>query len=226
MKKDRHISSYLAATIALAAFLVYLPALQNDFVYWDDNLYIFENANIRSLDAAFFRWAFFGFHVSNWHPLTWISHAVDYALWGLNPLGHHLTSIILHAVNTALVILLAVKLLETARERSTRNGAASFLNDRTVLIAAGVTGLLFGIHPVHVESVAWVSERKDLLCALFFLLSIMEYTKYLVSWNSGTRSQEPEGSRGDETGRRNLQSETSITQFGDGERNTGRRLAQ
>jgi len=170
---------YLAASIALITFIVYLPALHNEFVYWDDNLYIFENPNIRSLDAGFFRWAFLEFHVSNWHPLTWISHALDYALWGLNPLGHHLTNIILHAVNTALVVLLALKLLEFVRERSARNGAASFLNNRTILIAAGATGLLFGIHPVHVESVAWVSERKDLLCALFFLMSVISYANYV-----------------------------------------------
>jgi energy-converting hydrogenase Eha subunit A len=175
METNRNVTYYVAASAAFLTFLVYLPALRNQFVYWDDNLYVFENPNIRSLDAGFFRWAFFGFHVSNWHPLTWISHAVDYALWGLNPLGHHLTNIVLHAINTALVVMLALKLLEFVRERSARKGSGSFLNNRTFLIAAGTTGLLFGIHPVHVESVAWVAERKDLLCALFFLLSVLAY---------------------------------------------------
>jgi tetratricopeptide (TPR) repeat protein len=179
VQKTNNVKYYLASAVALVAFLVYLSALRNDFVYWDDNLYIFDNPYIRSLDAVFFRWAFLGFHVSNWHPLTWISHAVDYAIWGLNPLGHHLTNIILHAANTALVVMLAMKLLEVARWRSVKNGPSSFLNDRTVLIAAGVTGLLFGIHPLHVESVAWVSERKDLLCALFYLMSIIAYTSYV-----------------------------------------------
>ncbi len=155
--------------------------------------YIVENPEIRSFDAAFFRWAFLGFHIGNWHPLTWLSHGVDYALWGLNPLGHHLTNILLHAVNTALVVVLALKLLEFVRERSTRNGTASFLNNRTMLIAAGTTGLLFGIHPVHVESVAWVAERKDLLCALFFLLSIMSYVKYAKDQGSGAGGQGSEG---------------------------------
>ncbi len=173
--------------------MVYLPALRNEFVYWDDNLYIFENPNIRSFDAGFFRWAFLGFHVGNWHPLTWISHALDYALWGLNPLGHHLTNIVLHAVNTALVVMLALKLLEFVRERSAQKGTGSFLNNRTILIAAGTTGLLFGIHPVHVESVAWVSERKDLLCALFYLLSIISYVRYARDKGSGVRGQGAEG---------------------------------
>jgi len=113
---------------------------------------------------------------------------------GLDPLGHHLTSIILHAINTALVVVLALKLLAIVRERASPDASPSFLNDRTTLIAAGVTGLLFGIHPVHVESVAWVSERKDLLCALFFLLSIMAYVKYAGSQRSGVRSQKAEES--------------------------------
>ncbi len=167
----------IAASVALLTFIIYLPALRNEFVNWDDGPYVFANFHIRSLDGNFFNWAFWGFHVYNWHPLTWISHALDYALWGLNPLGHHLTSIILHALNTALVTLLAVRLFEIARERTQQSTSAPFWNDRTILIAAGVTGLLFGIHPVHVESVAWVSERKDLLCALFFLLSVLAHIK-------------------------------------------------
>jgi tetratricopeptide (TPR) repeat protein len=169
---------YLAAAVALLTLLVYLRALRNQFVNWDDDRYIFENLHIRSIGMEFFRWAFFDFHASNWHPLTWISHALDYALWGLNPLGHHLTSIILHAVNTALVVLLAERLFKIASISEAENGPPAFLSDRTVLIAAGITALLFGLHPVHVESVAWIMERKDLLCALFFLLSIMAYLSY------------------------------------------------
>ncbi len=175
MKKN--ITYYLAGSVALATFLVYLPALNNEFVNWDDSSYILENVHIRSLNAAFFKWAFFDFYASNWHPLTWISHALDYALWGLNPLGHHLTNIIFHAVNTFLVVLLIRRLLDASKERTTGSGHPAFLNERTMLIAAGATGLLFGLHPVHVESVAWVAERKDLLCALFFMLSIMMYVQ-------------------------------------------------
>lgn len=177
IKRDQTIGYYLAASAALLTLIIYLPALHNDFVNWDDDIYVYDNPQIRSLDAAFFRWAILGFHVSNWHPLTWVSHALDYAIWGMNPLGHHLTNIILHAVNTALVLLLTLKLFEITRERFTQNVSAPRMNDRTILIAAGATGLLFGIHPLHVESVAWVSERKDLLCALFFLLSIMAYVQ-------------------------------------------------
>ena len=191
MQKKPKAQYRLAVVVALVSCLVYLPALRNEFVYWDDNLYIFENPYIRSLDAAFFRWAFFGFHICNWHPLTWVSHALDYAVWGMNPLGHHLTNIMLHAVNTALVVLLVLQLIEVVGERSGQSGRAAFLNGRGALIAAGVTGLLFGIHPVHVESVAWVSERKDLLCALFFLASLILYAHYA----GGVRGQAPAGIR-------------------------------
>jgi hypothetical protein len=165
----------LAGAVALTTLLVYLAALRNDFVNWDDGAYVFENPHIRSLNPAFFKWAFFDFYSYNWHPLTWLSHALDYTLWGLNPLGHHLTNIVLHAINAFLVVFLVIRLLEAWKKRTVRNGP-SFLSDRGVLIAAATTGLLFGLHPVHVESVAWVAERKDLLCALFYLLSIMAYT--------------------------------------------------
>jgi protein O-mannosyl-transferase len=174
----------LAASVALVTFLVYLPALQNGLIELDDAAYIRDNPHIRSFNGDLFRWAFFQFYAANWHPLTWLSHAVDYAFWGLNPLGHHLTNIILHAANTALVVVLVMKLLEVVRAGTMQNTAASFLNERMLLITAGVTGLLFGIHPVHVESVAWVAERKDLLCASFFLLSIIQYGSYRYEVNN------------------------------------------
>ncbi len=174
----RRVPYYLAAFVSLITFAVYLPALRNDFVNWDDGPYVFDNLHIRSLNVAFFKWAFSSFYAGNWHPLTWISHALDYAVWGLNPMGHHLTNIMLHSVNTFLVVLLCVRLMEIWKERWIPRGVSTFLNERRMMIAAGAAGLLFGLHPLHVESVAWVSERKDLLCGLFFLLSIMAYVSY------------------------------------------------
>jgi protein O-mannosyl-transferase len=176
--KRRNDLYYLAGLTALTTLLVYLPALRNDFVELDDAVYVLDNPFIRSFDGTMLRWAFFHFFAANWHPLAWISHALDYAVWGLDPLGHHLTNIILHAVNTFVVVLLAARLLSALDEKSTDAGSPALSKDRMILIAAGLTGLLFGLHPVHVESVAWVAERKDLLCALFFLLSILWYTKY------------------------------------------------
>ncbi len=189
MKKTEASKYYLAAAVSIVTFAVYLSALQNEFIVWDDDLYVYENFHIRSLNPAFFRWAFFDFHASNWHPLTWISHALDYAVWGLNPMGHHLTNNILHSVSAFVVVFLIIRLLDVVKVRTIQSGQSGFLDDRTIMITAGVTGFLFGLHPVHVESVAWVSERKDLLCALFFLLSIMAYTKYAGSQGAGVRGQ-------------------------------------
>jgi tetratricopeptide (TPR) repeat protein len=178
MKRRGSTSYALAGMVAVITFLVYLPALRNAFVgVWDDNAYVADNIHIRSFDQTFLRWAFSTMQMGNWNPLTWISHAIDYAIWGLNPAGHHLTSIVIHAVNAGLVVLLILELLESARGRP--DDLNSCLTDRTVLLAAGVTGLLFGIHPLHVESVAWVAERKDLLCALFFLLSVLSYATFV-----------------------------------------------
>jgi len=186
----KNIPYYLAGSVALLTLLVYLPALKNNFVELDDAVYVIDNPHIRYFDQDLFRWAFLQFYAENWHPLTWVSHAIDYALWGMNPMGHHLTSIILHAINSALVVVLVLKLLEIVRGRMSQNFSPSFLSDRTALIAAGLTGLLFGLHPLHVESVAWVAERKDLLCALFFLLSVIQYVSYLRGGSDGKRNVE------------------------------------
>jgi len=168
----------LAASISLITFVVYLSALHHEFVEWDDAQYVVENYHIHSINIAFIKWAFTAFHAGNWHPLTWISHAIDYAIWGSNPLGHHLTSVILHAFNAFLVVVLIKGLLTVSSKTTINAGPSELLRERTMLITAGTTGLLFGLHPLHVESVAWVAERKDLLCAMFFLLSIIMYTKY------------------------------------------------
>ena len=184
MNKAQNVKYYLIAAVALITFLVYLPALQNDFVSWDDGPYVYQNPHIRSFDATFLTWAFFDFYASNWHPLTWISHSLDYVIWGLDPRGHHLTNLILHTVNTALVVFLVIKLLEALQIRTPRGEFEPSVRERVRLVAGGTTGLLFGLHPVHVESVAWVAERKDLLCALFFLLSIVMYMRYANSRES------------------------------------------
>ena len=194
-----------ALLVGAMSFFVFLTSLRGEFVNMDDDVYIYNNSFIDSFDARFFKWAFGSFYVSNWHPLTWISHGVDYALWGLNPLGHHLSNNLLHAANAFLVVLVVMRLLAswqagrlTSSHNSTPSGKSGTLPNesgkhpdfphdvdhspftihRSHLIVAGVTGLLFGIHPVHVESVAWVSERKDVLCAFFFLLSLYAYLGY------------------------------------------------
>lgn len=163
---------YTAAfLITLATFLVYLPSLTNGFVNWDDRKYIYENINILSFDFNLIKWCFTTFYFANWHPITWISWALDYAVWGLNPFGYHLTNIILHSINTLLVFILSIKLIQFNTYDNDRNG-------NMALLASSVTALLFGIHPMHVESVAWISERKDVLCSFFFFLAIILYIQY------------------------------------------------
>ncbi len=160
-----------AVLTALITFMVYIPALRNGFVDWDDQAYVYENTLIRSIDSEFFKYIFTTPVHANWHPLTVLSYAVDYSIWGLNPWGYHLVNIFFHAINTSLVFILTYALVRTAGKQKTGSGLFLF-------VAGVFTALLFGLHPLHVESVAWVSERKDVLSAFFFLLSILFYLKY------------------------------------------------
>jgi lipoprotein NlpI len=184
--EERHIrearkSQYLlAGLVSLITFVVYLSCLQNGFVNWDDDLYVYENPNIRSLNIVFLKWAFLHYHAGFWIPVTWISFAMDYAMWGLNPLGYHLINNVLHAINTFTVVLLMIRLMEVSKRSLRGQKVLLLLDKKPILVAGAAVGLLFGLHPVHVESVAWVTERKDLLSAFFFLLGIFAYTKYVT----------------------------------------------
>jgi protein O-mannosyl-transferase len=152
---------WLAASVLwLTTVLVYWPATSHDFVNYDDSYYVTSNAHVRTgLSWENVKWAFSNPVVGNWHPLTMLSHMLDCQIYGLNPWGHHLTNILLHGTNTALVFLLLCGL----------TGAVW----RSLAVAA-----LFGLHPLHVESVAWVAERKDVLSTFFELLCLMAYTHY------------------------------------------------
>lgn len=163
-----------ALAVLVVVLAVYFPAVRNGFVNWDDGQYVVYNPFIRSLDGALIRKSFAGFHAANRHPLTWLSHALDYAIWGPDPFGHHLTNIILHAVNSYCVVLLVVLLLSAGRiSAPTAAGRSGGLSGRWVLPASVIAGLLFGVHPVHVESVAWISERKDVLSAFFYIVCLL-----------------------------------------------------
>ncbi len=165
----------LAAAVisALAAFCVYIPSLNNGFVAWDDPEYIYGNPNIKSIDI---RWAFTAFVGSTWLPLTLLSFAIDYSLWGLNPFGFHLTNSVLHTLNTFLLALLGVRFAK---------GMDEAISPKGIFLIALSTGLLFGIHPTHVESVAWATERKDVLNAFFFLLGLHAYVSYSKALKPG-----------------------------------------
>jgi protein O-mannosyl-transferase len=180
MKKQYPIY-YLPAFIAVLTFVIYLKALKNDFVLWDDDLFVYENLNIRSFDYSFLKWAVTDVSLNFWQPFTWISIAFDHIFWGLNPFGYHLTNILFHAANTFLAVHLIVKLLESAASISRDKGLATTLDRPSILISAGVTGLLFGIHPLHVETVAWITARNDLIATFFLLLCLLSYTRHVGS---------------------------------------------
>ncbi len=151
--------------LAVGLFLIYGQTLRHDFVHFDDDVYVSQNKHIQqsfSINSIF--WAF-QFYASNWHPLTWLSHMLDYQLFGLNPAGHHLTNLILHLMNSMLLFLVFEKL------------TGAFW--KSVLIAS-----LFSFHPINVESVAWIAERKNVLSTFWGLWAIWAYSDFVKKQKS------------------------------------------
>jgi Flp pilus assembly protein TadD len=150
----------IAAALALLAVAVFWQVLGHPFVNLDDGDYVTTNPVVLGgLSKSGLVWAFSTMHSTNWHPLTWLSHMVDVELFGLNPRGHHLTSLLLHALNSSLLFLLLSRM----------TGA----NWPSAFVAAA-----FAVHPLRVESVAWIAERKDVLGGLFWILTMGAYVRY------------------------------------------------
>ncbi|ABB30827.1 TPR repeat-containing protein [Geobacter metallireducens RCH3] len=181
-KYAKHAAGIAAAWAALICLAVYLRALGCDFINFDDPYYVIDNPGIRILDRQFIREAFTTSYLGWWMPLTWASFAIDYHFWGLDPLGYHLTNIVLHALNAGLVVLVADRLLRRWQGEWS-GGGTSFLYPAVLLLA----GLLWGIHPLRVESVAWVTERKDVLNGVFALGSIFSYLCYADREDNGRK---------------------------------------
>jgi hypothetical protein len=169
----------LVSILVLVTFIAYRDALNNGFMAWDSGAYIIDNPYIKALTWENLKWMLTAFYVANWHPLTWLSHAIDYALFGMNPWGHHLTSLIIHGLNVIGFFMLSMVLLTLSTATSPLQFAWSKIDDK-ILLAAFVAALLFGIHPQHVESVAWLAERKDVLCLFFILLAWLSYLFYAL----------------------------------------------
>lgn len=165
-------TSPLVAAVAAAVFclLLFLPARQYGFVSFDDPDYVLNNPVIRSLSGGGLGAMFSQAHLGWWMPLTWLSLAVDYHFWQLDPFGYHLTNVLLHAVNVGLVVLI---IHAVCRDREMTGGGYRY---PALLFVAG---LFFGAHPLRVESVAWVTERKDVLNGLFTFSSILFYLRYV-----------------------------------------------
>ena len=151
---------WICLLLTAATVAVYLPAADLGFVNFDDPAYVTENPRVRSgLTGESLRWAFGATVAANWHPVTWLSHMLDVQVYGLEPGGHHLTSVLWHLVNTLLLFGVL------------RRGTGD-------LWPSALAAALFALHPLHVESVAWISERKDVLSTFFWMLAMGCYLRY------------------------------------------------
>jgi tetratricopeptide (TPR) repeat protein len=149
-----------AILLMLLTFGVYSQIIHQPFSNYDDGEYVTSNPNVQSgLTRATLRWAITSTDHANWHPLTWLSHTLDWQLFGSDPSGHHFTSLLLHGLNVVLLFFLLARITGST--------------GRSLLVAA-----IFAVHPINVESVAWIAERKNVLCTLFFLLALTAYSHY------------------------------------------------
>jgi tetratricopeptide (TPR) repeat protein len=164
--RKRYLVLAVCGFLILAIAVVFGQTVQHEFVNYDDPQYVYDNPMVaRGVTAAGIPWAFQS-HASNWHPLTWLSHMLDCQLYGLkHPGGHHLTNVLLHAITAILLFLVLRKMTGD-------------------LWPSAFVAALFAIHPLHVESVAWVAERKDVLSGLFFVLTLGAYVGYVRHWFS------------------------------------------
>jgi hypothetical protein len=146
--------------LVYATLNAYVGVTSFDFINYDDRQYVTENSHVRNgLTGDNIRWALTATTVSNWHPLTWISHMADVQLYGMNPAGHHFTNVLFHITNAVMLLMLLTKM-------TGERWKSSFV------------AFLFALHPLHVESVAWIAERKDVLSTFFFLLTLLTYAGY------------------------------------------------
>lgn len=167
------VSKHTLAALALciATLATYLPAIKFDFLNYDDQGYVTENPHVLGgLTARSIRWAFTSAHASNWHPVTWLSHMLDIELFGHDPAGPHLINVLLHTANALLVLVVLTRM--TGR-----------------FLPGAFAAAFFALHPLRVESVAWVAERKDVLSTFFGLLTLFFYWRYTQAHGSNRGHQ-------------------------------------
>ncbi|GAM10549.1 transmembrane and TPR repeat-containing protein [Geobacter sp. OR-1] len=181
MNREKYRVITIALLVAAVCFIVYLRALSCGFVNLDEPEYLLDNTAIRTMDKDFWYWAFATVSLNFWVPLLWLSFAIDYQIWGLDPFGFHLTNNILHALNAGLIVFVCDKMFKNRWSVSERFSRSRFLYPLLLLIA----GLLFAVHPARVESVAWVTERKDVLNGFFTMGFIYFYLCYQEKKEAG-----------------------------------------
>ena len=160
----------LPALLFLVVLAAFVPALGGAFLNWDDAENLVANPHYRGLGPAELRWMWSAVHMGHYIPVTWLTFGLDYLLWGMNPAGYHLTSILFHALNAALMYLVAARLLSAAFEASAHPPSAAALR-----AGAAAAALLWALHPLRVESVAWITERRDVVSGCFALLAVLAY---------------------------------------------------
>src|SRR5574341_2631686 len=149
----------------------FIPALQNGFVNWDDEKNLLQNPYYRGLGWTQLRWMFTTLYMGHYRPFTWMTFGLDYLLWGMHPVGYHLTNLLLHAAAAVVFYFVARRLLRLALPGLSGESAIG------PSLAAAFAALLFSLHPLRVESVAWATDRGNVLCGLFYLLTLLAYLR-------------------------------------------------
>jgi Flp pilus assembly protein TadD len=165
----RRLGWSLPVLTALLAFLSFLPALEARFVNWDDEASFLTNAAYRGLGPSELRWMFTTTFLGHWSPLTWMTWGLNHVTGGLDPWGYHLGNLLLHSANVALTWLVARRLLAV--------GSGAPLASSAIAAGATIAALVWGLHPLRAEAVAWASARRDVLCGLFYLLAVLAYLR-------------------------------------------------
>jgi len=179
--------------LTAAAIIAFQQLSQCDFINYDDDVYVTENIHIQDgITTQAIRWAFTTGYAANWHPLTWMSHLLDVQLFGLKPRWHHLTNLLFHIANTLLLFFVFHRMTKAPW--------------KSAFVAA-----LFALHPLHVESVAWVAERKDVLSTFFWMLTMAAYIHYVEHRTEDGERRSEDGRQGTEDGRQRTEDEGSFS---------------
>ena len=173
MNRDDRVARIVPVVIALVTFVVFIPALRAGFVSWDDDKNFLANPNYRGLGLTQLRWMWSTFLLGHYVPLSWMTLGLDYSLWGMNPAGYHLTNILLHSANAVVLYFVALRVLRLTGVAHVDGNTVS----SSLVFPAAFAALLFAIHPLRVESVAWVTERRDVLSAFFYFLCVLFYLR-------------------------------------------------
>lgn len=158
-----------ALLVAVVTFAVFLPALGNDFVAFDDDFTLVRNPDFRGLSPSHLWWMLTSTIGGHWQPFAWLTFALDWSVWGMDPVGYHLTNVLLHAASAAVFTLVLVELLPRALGGRVAPGP--------LVAAAALGALAWAVHPLRVESVAWATERRDVLSGVFWLLAVLAYLR-------------------------------------------------